>query len=246
MSASKKSAVLYRMVMKKHLCPFGLKSKDALERHGYQVDDRWLTSREQTDAFKAEHNVDTTPQTFINGERIGGFDELAIFLGEKKPKAEQSDTSYQPVIAIFAMAALLAMAVGWYHFHELLNVRIVQWFIACAMCLLAVQKLQDLESFSTMFLNYDLLAQRWVRYGKIYPFAEAVAGVLMVAGALLWLAAPIAIVIGAIGFASVIKAVYVDKRELKCACVGGNSRVPLGFVSLTENFMMLIMGMWML
>ncbi len=31
-----------------------------------------------------------------------------------------------------------------------------------------------------MFLNYDLLAQRWVRYGKIYPFGEALAGILIV------------------------------------------------------------------
>jgi hypothetical protein len=45
---------------------------------------------------------------------------------------------------------------------------------------------------------------------------------------------------------SVIKAVYVDKRELKCACVGGDSSVPLGFISLTENLMMLSMGIWML
>lgn len=58
MSSDTKSAVLYRMVMDKHICPFGLKSKDLLERHGYQVDDRWLTSREQTDAFQEEHHVE--------------------------------------------------------------------------------------------------------------------------------------------------------------------------------------------
>ena len=52
--------------------------------------------------------------------------------------------------------------------------------------------------------------------------------------------------IGGIGAISVIKAVYIDKRELKCACVGGSSNVPLGFVSLTENLMMLGMGLWML
>lgn len=85
-----KSAILYRMVMDKHICPFGLKSKDLLERHGYQVDDRWLTSREQTDAFKEEHNVDTTPQTFIDGKRIGGFDELAVLLGEKNLKPSKA------------------------------------------------------------------------------------------------------------------------------------------------------------
>jgi hypothetical protein len=40
----------------------------------------------------------------------------------------------------------------------------------------------------------------------------------------------------------VIKAVCIDKRELECACVGGNSNVPLGFISLTENLSMIAMG----
>jgi hypothetical protein len=113
------------------------------------------------------------------------------------------------------------------------------------MCLLAIQKLQDVETFSTMFLNYDLLARRWVRYGYFYPFGEALAGILMLAGALIWVAAPVALFIGTIGAVSVFKAVYIDKRELKCACVGGSSKVPLGFVSLTENLMMIAMAIWM-
>ena len=97
-----------------------------------------------------------------------------------------------------------------------------------------------------MFLNYDLLARRWVRYGYIYPLGEALAGILMIAGVLPWIAAPIALFIGMVGAVSVFKAVYIDKRELKCACVGGNSNVPLGFVSLTENLMMLVMGVWVI
>ena len=51
--------------------------------------------------------------------------------------------------------------------------------------------------------------------------------------------------IGTIGAVSVFKAVYIDKRTLKCACVGGSSNVPLGFVSLTENLMMIAMALWM-
>ena len=54
-----------------------------------------------------------------------------------------------------------------------------------------------------------------------------------------------ALFIGTVGAVSVFKAVYIDKRELKCACVGGDSNVPLGFVSLTENLMMMVMGIWM-
>jgi hypothetical protein len=67
----------------------------------------------------------------------------------------------------------------------------------------------------------------------------------MVAGALTWLSVPVALFIGTVGAVSVFKAVYIDKRELKCACVGGSSNVPLGFVSLTENLMMIAMAIWM-
>jgi hypothetical protein len=67
-----------------------------------------------------------------------------------------------------------------------------------------------------------------------------------VAGVFTWLSVPIALFIGSVGAVSVFKAVYIDKRELKCACVGGSSNVPLGFISLTENLMMMGMALWML
>jgi len=114
------------------------------------------------------------------------------------------------------------------------------------MSVLALLKLQNIETFSTMFLNYDLLAKRCVPYGYVYPFAEGLAGILMISGALVWLSSGIALLIGTIGAVSVFKAVYVDKRELKCACVGGSSNVPLGFMSLSENLMMIAMAVWML
>ena len=67
----------------------------------------------------------------------------------------------------------------------------------------------------------------------------------MLAGILIWFSAPVALVIAGIGAASVYKAVYIDKRDLKCAYVGGSSNVPLGFVSLTENVMMITMALLM-
>jgi glutaredoxin len=239
-----KRAALYRMVMPEHVCPYGLKSKWLLERHGYAVEDHWLRTRAETDAFKAEHRVETTPQTFIDGRRIGGNDDLRRFFGQHVPGKD--DTSYTPVIALFAMTALMALAASFAVYGTPLTVRAGEWFIAFSMCALAMVKLQDVEAFSTMFLNYDLLARRWVPYGYIYPFAEALAGVLMVSGAAMWLSVPVALIIGGIGAVSVIKAVYIDKRAVKCACVGGSSKVPLGFVSLTENLMMVAMAVWML
>jgi glutaredoxin len=236
-------ATLYRMVTDAHICPFGLKSKALLERQGFEVDDQWLTTREETDEFKAKHEVDTTPQAFIDGERIGGYDDLLEYFGKSVPDPEA--TSYRPIIAIFSTALLIALAISWAATGSLLEIRTFEWFVATSMCLLGLQKLKDLESFSNMFLNYDLLAQHKVRYSYVYPFGETLAGILMIAGVLIWLAAPIALFIGTIGAISVFKAVYIDKRELKCACAGGDSKVPLGFVSLTENLIMILMGIWM-
>lgn len=70
------TATLYRMVTPDHTCPYGVKAKALLESEGYEIDERLLTTRADTDAFKQEHGVDTTPQIFIDGERIGGYDEL--------------------------------------------------------------------------------------------------------------------------------------------------------------------------
>ena len=236
-------ATLYRMVMPGHVCPHGLKAKDLLERQGYAVDDRPLTSRAAIDAFKAEHGVRTTPQTFIDGDRIGGHDDLKVHFGKKA--ADDDGTSYRPVVAIFATGAGLAMAFSWFAFGTPLTWQTLGWFVSINMVLLGLQKLQDLEGFSTMFLNYDLLARRWLPYGYVYPFAETGAGLLMTAMVLHWVSVPVAFVVSAIGAASVFKAVYVEKRELRCACVGGGSNVPLGFVSLTENLAMLAMSLWM-
>jgi len=238
-----KTAILYRMAMPDHLCPYGLKSKDLLERQGFSVEDHPLRTRDETDAFMEEQGVDTTPQAFIGGKRIGGYDDLRAHFGQEV--ADEDATSYRPVIAIFSVAFLMALAISWAAFGTPFSLRAFEWFIALSMGILAIQKLQDIESFSTMFLNYDLLARRWVRYGYLYPFGEALAAILMIAGALIWIAAPVALFIGTIGAVSVFKAVYIDKRALKCACVGGSSNVPLGFVSLTENLMMILMGIWM-
>lgn len=242
-SAPHQTARVYRMKTDEHLCPFGLKTVDLLKRKGYRVEDHPLASRDAIEEFKAQAGVDTTPQVYIGEERVGGYEEVRAHLGMSVPG--EKETTYQPVIAIFAISLLIGLAVSWAASGTLVSPRMPEYAVATAMVLLGLQKLQDVESFSTMFLNYDLLAQRHVPYGYVYPFAEALAGILMLAGALIWLAAPLALFIGTVGAVSVFKAVYIDKRELKCACVGGNSNVPLGFVSLTENLVMMGMGLWM-
>ena len=75
-----KQATLYRMVLPEHTCPFGVRARDMLEKEGFAIEEHILGSRGEVDAFEAEHGVETTPQIFIDGERIGGSDDLERYL----------------------------------------------------------------------------------------------------------------------------------------------------------------------
>lgn len=239
-----KIAQIFRMVTPEHICPFGTKSKYLLESKGYRVEDHHLKTRTEADDFKAQHQVQTTPQTFIDGKRIGGYDDLRTFFG-KRPAPKKGEVSYAPVVSVFGVALLVAFAIDWMAFRELRVSHLIQTFGGLSMCFLAAQKLKDLFAFTNSFLNYDLLAMRYVPYSYVYPFAELVAGLGMLSGLLTTVAAGLAILLGLEGTVSVVKAVYVDERELHCACVGGDTKVPLGFVSLLENVLMVGMGVWM-
>ena len=134
--AEARKAVLYRMVMPRHTCPYGLKAKDLLKRAGYEVEDHHLTTRKETDDFKAKHGVATTPQLFIGGKRIGGYDDLRRFLG--KPVNDPEATSYRPVIALFTMTALVAMAASYAVMGNIFTIRAAEWFIGFSMVVLAL------------------------------------------------------------------------------------------------------------
>ena len=241
--SDKKIAKLYRVVSKDHLCPFGLKAKYLLEKEGYKVEDYLLTSPSEAEEIKKKFGVKTTPQVVIGDKRVGGYDDLRKYFYGQDSKSKIA--GYKPILFIFLTTLLMALMIGW-RYNAFSIETTVQMFVAISMCALGILKLRDIESFSNQFISYDLLGQRYVPYSYVYPFAETLAGIMMLGTFMLWLAIPIAIFVGTIGAASVIKAVYIDKRDLKCACVGGDSNVPLGFISLTENLAMVLMGLYML
>jgi glutaredoxin len=220
---------LYRMSMPEHECPWGLKAVKLLQERGLKFEDIKLRSREEIDKFKEKYHVATTPQIFIDTERIGGYTDLAERLSATP---EQTDTSYTPVIALFSTAGLMTLA---------LSLKMAG-FMGISLSMLASLKLMDLDSFTESFQKYDLVTKRFKSYGKIYPFLELAIGLGFLSGIVPLATGIAATTVGVLGSISVFKAVYIDKMALNCACVGGNSKAPLGIVSMTENLMMAIMG----
>jgi hypothetical protein len=206
------------------------------ERH-IPFEDHRLISTEEVEAFKAAHGVATTPQIFAGEERIGGYTDLAGRLGVRP---ETADISYAPVVAVFVTAGLMALVLG----------DGLSGFMGIAICLLAMLKLMDVKAFAASFRKYDLLSQRWRPWGRLYPGIELLVGL----GVLLQpqptaaaqLVGALAVLLGAMGMVSVGKALLIDHLALNCACVGGNSKTPLGVVSFAENLIMAMMGAVML
>ena len=220
---------LYRMSLPEHECPWGLKAVKLLQDKHLPFEDIKLQSRSAVDEFKAKYQVATTPQIFFDGDRIGGYTDLAARL---EVSAETPDVSYIPVVALFSSAGLMTLALSLG----------MTGFMGISLSMLATLKLMDLESFAQSFAKYDLLTKHIKPYAKVYPFAELAIGLGFLSGILPLVTGIGATVVGVSGAVSVIKAVYIDKMALNCACVGGNSKAPLGVVSLTENLMMAIMG----
>ena len=67
----------------------------------------------------------------------------------------------------------MALAASFAAYATPFTIRAGEWFIAFSMCILAMLKLQNVDKFATMFLNYDLLAQRWVRVTLTGDFGGA-------------------------------------------------------------------------
>lgn len=238
MAAPVLSAVrLYRMDLPDHPCPWGLRAVRLLQERQIPFEDHRLTSAQAVEAFKAAHGVATTPQVFAGDERIGGYSDLALRLGVRP---ESVDVSYAPVGAVFLTAALMALALA----------AGLGGFMGLAICLLAMLKLMDVEAFAVSFRKYDLLSQRWRAWAGLYPGIELLIGIGILVQrqqpAAPQLIGGLALLLGALGMASVGKAVFVDHLALNCACVGGNSKTPLGVVSFAENLLMAAMGVVML
>ena len=106
-------------------------------------------------------------------------------------------------------------------------------------------KLLDVKAFAESFQMYDLLAAKLPIYGKVYPFIELALGLLCLIHyqeKYVYIADIIIMSFGALG---VIQSV-VDKRKIRCACLGSVFNLPMSTVTIVENSLMVLMGIILL
>ena len=109
---------------------------------------------------------------------------------------------------------------------------------------LGLLKLTDLQSFSKIFAKYDIVAKRVPVYGYLYPFLEIMIGLSLFVKDYRIPAYKTIIALMTIGLFGLM----VSKKgsTLRCGCMGSLFHVPLSYVTISENIVMIAMSSYLL
>lgn len=152
--------------------------------------------------------------------------------------------TYKPLLILFAFITGIA-AFTAFHNGQFIWMYWMHSFMAGFFIAFSFFKLLDLKGFADSYSTYDLLAKKVYSYGFVYPFIELGLGIAFLTN---WQGMfTIYATIVVMGFSSigVIQAV-VNKRKIRCACLGAVFNLPMSTVTIVEDLLMVIMSIVML
>jgi copper chaperone CopZ len=106
-------------------------------------------------------------------------------------------------------------------------------------------KVLNLKNFAVMYQGYDLVAKQNPWWGYVYPFIEVGLGILFITRQFMVPASFATIVLMSVGMVGIYKKLRTE-GEVQCACLGGFFNVPVTWLTMAENGVMVLMGVWML
>lgn len=102
-------------------------------------------------------------------------------------------------------------------------------------------KMLDLKGFPDSFRMYDPLAKKVGGYALVYPFIETALGLMFLMRFQIEAALIVTIVVLGITTIGVTK-VLLDKKSIRCACLGTALKLPMTKATFIENSVMIAMS----
>lgn len=106
-------------------------------------------------------------------------------------------------------------------------------------------KFLDYKNFPSSFSMYDPIAKIFPLYGWIYPVIETILGLFFLLRYQLLISLVATILILGITTIGVTRSL-MDKANIQCACLGTALKLPMTKATFIENFVMILMAIWML
>ena len=102
-------------------------------------------------------------------------------------------------------------------------------------------KILDIKGFSMSFRMYDPLAKQAPIYGYIYPFIEVILGMMFLIRYEVNIALILTLIV--LGITTIgVTQTLINKRSIKCACLGTTLNLPMTEATFIENALMIIMA----
>lgn len=148
--------------------------------------------------------------------------------------------SYFPLLLILGyilgVTGLVEAASGGFD-----GMRAMNHFMAGFFLVFSFFKLLNLAAFADAYAGYDIVAARWRPYGFAYPFIELALGAAYLTGFQPLATNAVTLVVMGVGTVGVVKSLLA-RRKIRCACLGAVFNLPMSYVTLTEDLLMVAMA----
>ena len=162
-------------------------------------------------------NLDTHGDITIKASKIHQLKPLFIILGY-----------------IF-IASILLNYKNWNSSNAMLD------FMGLFYIIFSFFKILDIKGFSMSFRMYDPLAKQAPIYGYIYPFIEVLLGMMFLIRFEVNIALILTVIV--LGITTIgVTQTLINKRSIKCACLGTTLNLPMTEATFIENALMIIMA----
>lgn len=148
--------------------------------------------------------------------------------------------TYKPILLIFFYIILVTglAQLGNHHFDWM------QWmrhFMAGFFLVFSFFKMLNLQGFAESYRMYDVLAKKIPVWAYVYAFVELGLGVAYLVNFNPLVTNSIALLVMSISIIGVLQSV-LNKRKIKCACLGDVFHLPMSTVTILEDALMIAMS----
>ena len=139
------------------------------------------------------------------------------------------------ILGYILIASILLNYKNWNSSNAMLD------FMGLFYIIFSFFKILDIKGFSISFRMYDPLAKKAPIYGYIYPFIEVSLGMMFLIRFEVNIALILTVIV--LGITTIgVTQTLINKRSIKCACLGTTLNLPMTEATFIENALMIIMA----
>ena len=218
------------------------KVKSSLEQHPEVASAKIsLEQKTATLQMSSDLKIETLQQLFGKDSK---YVISPVLKNEMEDKSESFLATYQPLLLIFLFIVMTTVIASFRdgQFDTMLWMRN---FMAGFFIVFSFFKFLDLKGFASSYAMYDLLAKRVKVYGFVYPFVELALGIAFLTNFEPQITYTTTIIVMGFSSLGVIQSV-LDKKKIRCACLGAFFKLPMSTVTIIEDLLMVAMALFML